>query len=128
LPDLSRTAWTIEHPTPQLLSEYHHTEIGQASMVGAYLKILFILLHRSLEPTLSTASQQDDRIAIHEQFMELLESHYLEHWAICDFNYWGDIDVCVFVWILGQARYYSVIRLYNRWCGNASDSIDDLVF
>lgn len=81
----SRTAWTIEHLTPQLLGEYHHAEIGQSSMVGAYLKILFILLQRSLEPILSTAPQQDDRIASHEQFMELLESHYLEHWAVSQY-------------------------------------------
>jgi len=78
----SRTALTIKHLTPQLLIEYHHAEVGQSSMIGAYLKILFILLQRSLEPVRLATSLQDDRIASHEQFMELLEHHYLEHWTV----------------------------------------------
>ena len=78
----SRTAWTMEHLTPQLLGEYRHAEVGQSPMIGAYLKILFILLQRSLDPVLIKDTQQDARISNHEQFMNLLEEHYLQHWTV----------------------------------------------
>lgn len=81
-PPDSRTAWTMEHLTPQLLGEYRNAETGQSSMIGAYLKILFILLQRSVEPTFLKEPQQEARIANHEQFMNLLESHYLKHWSV----------------------------------------------
>ena len=78
----SRTAWTIEHLTPQLLGEYRHAEVGQSPMIGAYLKILFILLQRSLEPIQFDEIQHDARITVHEEFMNLLETHYLLHWTV----------------------------------------------
>ena len=81
-PPDSRTAWTMEHLTPQLLGEYRNAETGQSSMIGAYLKILFILLQRSVEPMFLKEPQQEARIANHEQFMNLLESHYLKHWSV----------------------------------------------
>ena len=78
----SRTAWTMEHLTPQLLGEYRQAEVGQSPMIGAYLKILFILLQRSLKPVLIKDTQQDARILNHEQFMSMLEEHYLQHWTV----------------------------------------------
>lgn len=88
----SQTAWTIENVAPQLFAEYNNSEVGQASMIGAYVKILFTLIQRSQETGSSKAHgfHEDDqsgkphdfRISNHEQFMELLESHYLEHWTV----------------------------------------------
>ena len=78
----SNTAWTMEHLTPYLLDEYQHTQTNQSAMIGAYLKIFFILLQRSTDRTLPAASQQDERIIHYERFMGLLENHYLEHWTV----------------------------------------------
>lgn len=78
----SQTVWNMEHLTPQLLSEYQCSESGQASMIAAYLKVLFILLHRNLESKQVTTLHQDTKITQYERFMALLEDHYLEHWAV----------------------------------------------
>lgn len=83
----SQTAWTIENLAPQLFAEYNNSEVGQTSMIAAYIKILFTLIQRSQEVGRSAAThsanqQQDIRISSHEQFMELLEHHYLDHWTV----------------------------------------------
>lgn len=78
----SRTAWTMGYIAPELLSEYKASEIGQPPMIGAYLKIIFILLYRCLKPEQKDTTQPDARIKSYEQFMVLLEDHYPEHWPV----------------------------------------------
>ena len=76
------TVRAIEYLGPQLMSEFASKEVAQSSMIGAYLKVLFVLLRRSLKPESNEVHQQDERIAVYEQFMTLLEDHYLQHWSV----------------------------------------------
>ena len=81
----SHIAWSMEHLVPQLLNEYNASESGQSSMIGAYLKVLFILLHRALKPEQQLITNREERISHFEQFMVLLEAHYTEHWSISEY-------------------------------------------
>ena len=82
----SQTAWTLENIAPALLREYQASGTGQSAMIGAYLKILFVLLHRCLgdEQTAISPndSAQDARIKSYEQFIALMEDSYRHHWPV----------------------------------------------
>ncbi|MDD1795006.1 helix-turn-helix domain-containing protein [Enterovibrio makurazakiensis] len=68
----------------RLLAEYQGREVGQASMIGAYLKIVFVLLSRQLQ---HKAPQQtaDTKTAVFERFTALVERHYTEHWSVNEY-------------------------------------------
>lgn len=81
----SEIAGSIDYLIPQLLVEYRSVASQQASMIGAYLKILFILLHRAIEAVPLTNLQQGSKTQHFEQFMGLLEDHYIEHWSVAEY-------------------------------------------
>jgi len=66
----------------QLWLEYRRADAVQASMLGAYLKILFILIHRSRQPGAKPVHTTDSRIKAYEQFLNLLGANYAGHWSI----------------------------------------------
>ncbi|MEZ8028054.1 helix-turn-helix domain-containing protein [Enterovibrio norvegicus] len=68
----------------RLLAEYQGRESGQASMIGAYLKIVFISLSRQIqhrEPT----QPSDAKTALFEKFTALVEQHYHQHWSVNEY-------------------------------------------
>lgn len=81
----SQVAWSIEHLAPQLLREYKMPESEQASMIGAYLKIILILLHRSLESGHQHGEYPDARVDHFERFMALIEDYYLIHRPVSEY-------------------------------------------
>lgn len=66
----------------QLVAEYKNPQTGQACLLGAYLKILFVLLGRAAGHVQTPEQQFDAKITIYEQFLKLLEAHYTQHWSI----------------------------------------------
>ncbi|MEZ5535896.1 MAG: helix-turn-helix domain-containing protein [Thiolinea sp.] len=78
----SYDTWQLEQLMPQLLNEFQTSNTGKSSMIGAYLKMLFILLYRSLKPEQKKPAAQDVRVSGYEQFTTLLEKHYREHWTL----------------------------------------------
>ncbi|WP_407332871.1 helix-turn-helix domain-containing protein [Enterovibrio sp. 27052020O] len=77
----AREAIEIKTLGERLLGEYQGSAMGQSSMIGAYLKILFILLSRSV---VNHEQRQvtDTKTAIFERFVALVDSHYNEHWSV----------------------------------------------
>ncbi|MEZ5451119.1 MAG: helix-turn-helix domain-containing protein, partial [Thiolinea sp.] len=59
-----------------------HPKSGQACVIGAYLKILLVLLSRSATPVSSQDRNYDARFSVYEQFMKALELRFREHWPV----------------------------------------------
>lgn len=66
----------------QLVTEYENPQTGQTCLLGAYLKIIFVLLGRVAGHVQTPEQQFDAKITIYEQFLKLLEGHYTQHWSI----------------------------------------------
>ncbi|MFM2319625.1 MAG: hypothetical protein RLZZ215_2246 [Pseudomonadota bacterium] len=66
----------------QLVTEYENPQTGQTCLLGAYLKIIFVLLGRVAGHVQTPEQQFDAKITIYEQFLKLLEEHYTQHWSI----------------------------------------------
>jgi AraC family transcriptional activator of pobA len=66
----------------QLVTEYEKPQTGQTCLLGAYLKIIFVLLGRVAGHVQTPEQQFDAKITIYEQFLKLLEEHYTQHWSI----------------------------------------------
>ena len=64
----------------QLVREYRKQREGQASVIGAYLKILFVVMARASNLKSASPRQNDPRIKYFEDFQELLGQHYREHY------------------------------------------------
>lgn len=71
--------------TQQLIKEYHSSDAAQESMIGGYLKILLLLIHRSLKPNQISDVGLDSKIVAYEAFMALVDEHYLEHWSVAQY-------------------------------------------
>lgn len=68
----------------RLLAEYQGRESGQASMIGAYLKIVFVLLSRQIQHR-EPAQPSDAKAALFEKFTALVELHYHQHWSVNEY-------------------------------------------
>ncbi|MGF1705539.1 helix-turn-helix domain-containing protein [Enterovibrio baiacu] len=68
----------------RLLAEYQGRESGQASMIGAYLKIVFVLLSRQIQHR-EPAQPSDAKTALFEKFTALVEQHYHQHWSVNEY-------------------------------------------
>ncbi|PMN70555.1 helix-turn-helix domain-containing protein [Enterovibrio norvegicus] len=68
----------------RLLAEYQGREKGQASMIGAYLKVVFILLSRHTQHR-EPIQASDAKTALFEKFTALVELHYHQHWSVNEY-------------------------------------------
>lgn len=66
----------------QLVAAYEQPQSGQACLLGAYLKIVFVLLGRAAGHVQTPEQKFDAKITVYEQFLKLLEDHYTKHWPI----------------------------------------------
>jgi AraC family transcriptional activator of pobA len=79
----SKASWDFEMLMRQIVREYKQSKQGQSCVIGAYLKILFVLLGRSANPSTSKGEQKyDAKIKLYEEFQRLLEEHYVDHWSV----------------------------------------------
>ena len=78
----SKSSWDFEILVRQIVREYRQAREGQACVLGAYLKILFVVMARSSNYRPVGAKQNDPRIRYFEDFQNLLEQHYLEHYSV----------------------------------------------
>ncbi|WP_028023366.1 helix-turn-helix domain-containing protein [Enterovibrio calviensis] len=68
----------------RLLAEYQGRSIGQASMIGAYLKIVFVLLSRQIQHR-EKPQASDAKTALFEKFTALVDLHYHQHWSVNEY-------------------------------------------
>ncbi len=78
----SKASWDFEMLMRQIVREYRQQKQGQSCVIGAYLKILFVLLGRSAHHTRPTEQKFDAKIKLYEDFQRLLEEHFMDHWAV----------------------------------------------
>lgn len=78
----SDPGWDFELLMRQILREYSQPREGQSSVLGAYLKVLFVMIARisQLQPALP--AQNEARIRSFEEFQQLLEQSYLQHYSV----------------------------------------------
>ena len=69
----------------QLVAEYQQPQAGQTCVIGAYLKILFVLLGRAAGQVQDPEQQYDAKITVYEQFLKMLEAHYRQHWGVGEY-------------------------------------------
>ena len=81
----SRASLDFEMIMRRIVWEYRNSRPGQIAVIGAYLKILFILLARSANLMQPVEHQYDAKIKLYDQFQSLLEAHYFEHWSVRDY-------------------------------------------
>ncbi|MEZ8143331.1 AraC family transcriptional regulator [Enterovibrio norvegicus FF-454] len=68
----------------RLLAEYQGRAVGQASMIGAYLKIVFVLLNRQVKHR-ESSQVSDAKTILFEKFTALVEQHYNQHWSVSEY-------------------------------------------
>ncbi|WP_434361316.1 AraC family transcriptional regulator [Parasalinivibrio latis] len=68
-----------------LLDEYKQGGVTQTAIIGAYLKIVFMLIHRSMPVPEQDTAERDSRVTDYEAFLALLESHYSEQWKVSQY-------------------------------------------
>ena len=78
----SRSARDFERLLRQIVDEYGERRDGQAAVLGAFLKVLLILMMRSADVRLQRGGQNDPRIRYFEDFQKLLETHFAEHLTV----------------------------------------------
>ncbi|KXF80545.1 helix-turn-helix domain-containing protein [Enterovibrio coralii] len=64
-----------------LLNEFHHPQHGQASIIGAFLKIIFVLLARNQQHN-EHQEVSEGKAVLFERFVDLVGEHVTEHWQI----------------------------------------------
>lgn len=80
-----KASWDFEMLMRQIVREYRERRPGQNCVIGAYLKILFVLLGRSASHMRVVENQHDAKIKVYEDFQKLLEQHFMEHWSVSDY-------------------------------------------
>ncbi|MDH3386631.1 MAG: helix-turn-helix domain-containing protein [Gammaproteobacteria bacterium] len=78
----SKSSWDFEILIRQIVREYRSQREGQACVLGAYLKILFVSMARASDFKSLNPKQNDPRIKYFEDFQALLEQHYMEHYSV----------------------------------------------
>ena len=78
----SKSSWDFEILIRQIVREYRHQEEGQASVLGAFFKVLFVTIARLSNYQPVSTRQHDPRIRYFEDFQELLEKNYLKHYSV----------------------------------------------
>ncbi|MDQ5769296.1 helix-turn-helix domain-containing protein [Thiothrix subterranea] len=78
----SKISWDFEMLMRQIMREYRVPRRGQACAIGAYLKVLFVLLSRSSSQMQVMERQYDAKISVYEDFVKLLETNYPQHWSV----------------------------------------------
>ncbi|MFT5111606.1 MAG: AraC family transcriptional activator of pobA [Parasphingorhabdus sp.] len=78
----SKSSWDFEMLVRQLVREYRKPQEGQSSVLGAYLKVLFVVMARILSIQSTDANPQGPRIKYFEDFKKLLEQHFAEHYSV----------------------------------------------
>ncbi|MDD1780772.1 AraC family transcriptional regulator [Enterovibrio sp. ZSDZ35] len=68
----------------RLLEEFHTPKIGQASIIGAYLKIVFVMLARHRQRG-DIQESSDGKTALFERFVRLVDTHATEHWQVSQY-------------------------------------------
>jgi AraC family transcriptional activator of pobA len=77
-----KASWDFDQLMRQILHEHRTSHPGQRCVIGAYLKILFVLLSRSASHMRPGGSQYDAKISIYENFLKILEGHYQDHRSV----------------------------------------------
>ena len=77
-----KVSWDFEMLMLRVIEEYRNQKPGQACVIGAYLKIIFVLLGRLSHQTPQIGSQTDARIKIYEAFVKLMEQNFMKHWPV----------------------------------------------
>ena len=81
----SKSSWDFEILVRQFVREYRKPREGQACVLGAYLKILLVVMTRMLKFKPVGSNQHDPRIKYFEDFQNLLEQHYAEHFSVNEY-------------------------------------------
>ncbi len=82
-----KVSWDFEMIMLRIVEEYRHQKPGQTCVIGAYLKIIFVLMGRlsSQSLTAKQGHQYDARIKNYESFVKLMEEHYTKHWSVSEY-------------------------------------------
>ena len=78
----SKASWDFEMLMRQIVREYRKPKQGQNCVIGAYLKILFVLLGRLADHKSPMEQKYDAKIKLYEDFQRLLEEHFVDHWSV----------------------------------------------
>ena len=81
----SKSSWDFEILVRQIVREYRKPREGQACVLGAYLKVLFVTMARAQDIKPLSTQKHDPRIRYFEDFQNLLERHYLDHYSVDDY-------------------------------------------
>lgn len=81
----SKASWDFELLIRQVMREYRKERPGQNCVIGAYLKILFVLMSRSCAPVESDTKQHNVKITLYEEYLKLLETNYKNHWSVSQY-------------------------------------------
>ena len=81
----SKSSWDFEILVRQIVREYRKPREGQACVLGAYLKILFVTMARAVDFKPISSKKNDPRIRYFEDFQSLMERHYLDHYSVDDY-------------------------------------------
>ncbi|USH01185.1 AraC family transcriptional regulator [Grimontia kaedaensis] len=68
----------------RLLEEFHTPKIGQASIIGAYLKIVFVMLARHRQRS-ELQENADGKTVLFERFVRLVDNHATDHWQVSQY-------------------------------------------
>ncbi|WP_231870039.1 helix-turn-helix domain-containing protein [Grimontia celer] len=68
-----------------LLTEFHNPQSGQASIIGAFLKIIFVLLARNQQHN-EHQETSEGKTAVFERFINLIDVHATEHWQVSQYS------------------------------------------
>jgi AraC family transcriptional regulator, transcriptional activator of pobA len=80
-----KVSWDFEMLMLRVIEEYRNQKPGQTCVIGAYLKIIFVLLGRLSYQNQTPGHHNDARIKIYESFLKLMEQHFTEHWAVSQY-------------------------------------------
>lgn len=80
-----KVSWDFEMLMLRVIEEYRNQKMGQACVIGAYLKIIFVLLGRLSSQNIQRRGEYDARIKIYEAFMRLMEENYMKHWPVSQY-------------------------------------------
>ena len=78
----SKASWDFEMLMRQIVREYRKPRKGQSCVIGAYLKVLFVLLGRSAGQLNAAEQRLDAKFQLYEAFQKSLENHYTDHWGV----------------------------------------------
>lgn len=80
-----KASWDFEMLMRQIVREYRKKRDGQTCVIGAYLKILFVLLGRSSNHMKLADNTYDAKIKVYETFQKLLEENFTSHLAVSQY-------------------------------------------